>query len=193
MNNKRTITNTTKVVKENPLAYVFPLGAKGGIERQEKQGQDELVHSDVLPTKISPEDKKILEKAGVVFLHTNQDDKLFQTVELPKIWRILPTSHSMWSNLVDNKDRIRASIFYKASFYDREAFLRCTTRYTVQYFDTHFSAVDGDIVLFKGREWKNNPAGGIVHDGSFSASREDCEKYLTTYYPNWRNPAAYWE
>jgi hypothetical protein len=45
-------------------------------------------------------------------------------VSLPPGWKVVPTDHSMWSDLVDAKGEKRASIFYKAAFYDRDAFIR---------------------------------------------------------------------
>ncbi len=48
-------------------------------------------------------------------------DHLFYDVTLPEGWKITPTEHPMWSNLVNNKGKIIANVFYKAAFYDRGA------------------------------------------------------------------------
>jgi hypothetical protein len=56
-----------------------------------------------------------------------------RSVKLPEGWHIKATDHSMWSNLVDDKGRNRASIFYKAAFYDREAFLSFNRRFSMSY------------------------------------------------------------
>ena len=58
-------------------------------------------------------------------------DDLFMEVELPTGWSLKRTDHSMWSNLIDNKGRERASIFYKAAFYDRDAFINFNRRFHI--------------------------------------------------------------
>ena len=51
------------------------------------------------------------------------DDPLFVDAQLPDGWRVEATDHSMWSNLLDDQGMVRGSIFYKAAFYDRDAFM----------------------------------------------------------------------
>lgn len=101
----------------------------GLIERQEEQGQQSFVGSDTLPMDLGnvflpgePDGKAILEAAGVKFLGPVEGDDLFQYVELPDGWKKEATDHSMWSKLLDAEGNERASIFYKAAFYDRNAF-----------------------------------------------------------------------
>ena len=91
------------------------------IERQEKRGQDALVRSQVLPIKCLRCSREQIEELGVVF--GEPVDDLFINVTLPDGWEVRPTDHSMWSELVDDEDTVRASIFYKAAFYDRDAFI----------------------------------------------------------------------
>lgn len=114
------ITNT-----EQKERYPWVLGNNPkAIEAQEERGQRELANSNVLPQSIALEDKKLLESMGIVFGQKLPDDPLFCEAELPTGWKIIPTEHSMWSDLVNNKGKKIASIFYKAAFYDRCAFLR---------------------------------------------------------------------
>lgn len=118
----------------NALAAASP----GGIEAQEAQGQRDLCSSGRIPIKIhatqefiktlkanDAKDKSAgqlqLESLGIKIL--GKADNLFYNVELPKGWAIKPTDHSMWSDLVDDQGIVRASIFYKAAFYDMDAFL----------------------------------------------------------------------
>lgn len=96
----------------------------GAIEASEARGQRELVASTQLPVEMSREDRAKLEAAGVKLGKPLPDDGLFCNAELPKGWRLQPTDHSMWSKLIDAEGNERASIFYKAAFYDRRAFLR---------------------------------------------------------------------
>lgn len=54
-------------------------------------------------------------------VEASKSGDLFFDVRLPEGWRIEPTEHSMYTNLVDANGWVRASIFYKAAFYDRKA------------------------------------------------------------------------
>ena len=113
-------------MKENdPFAMLIEAMAVGSsqvIPNQEARGQSALVNSSVLPKKMRPSNaKETLEKLGVVF--GDEYDDLFVNATLPDGWRKVATDHSMWSNLVDNSGKEIASIFYKAAFYDRDAFL----------------------------------------------------------------------
>lgn len=91
----------------------------GGIEAQEAQGQKNFLASESIPIQCPKEE---LEKLGFVF--GEPVDDLFIKCKLPDGWKIEATDHSMWSTILDNKGKERASIFYKAAFYDRSAFLR---------------------------------------------------------------------
>jgi len=117
-----------KVRKEDGLdLFMRALGTNDGgraIMDQESAGQQSFVSSDTLPTDLRG--KEILEAAGVKFLGVVEDDDMFQYVELPDGWKKVPTDHSMWSNLVDEQGRVRASIFYKGAFYDRSAHASAT-------------------------------------------------------------------
>jgi len=118
------ITDTTK----NPNPEWLGGGNPGAIEAQETAGQRELVNSSQLPIKVnSPYGIDIREKyqsMGILILDRKKDDDaLFYDVILPKDWKLTATDHSMWSNLIDDEGKIRANIFYKAAFYDRDAFI----------------------------------------------------------------------
>ena len=114
------ITNTANSSPFVNLLTALP----GGIEAQERRGQHELVNSTNLPTDCSPEDQAKLEAAGVVFGAVVPDDDIFREATLPQGWQLKATEHSMWSELVDQEGAVRASVFYKAAFYDRSAFMR---------------------------------------------------------------------
>lgn len=103
-------------------------GNPQAIKDQEARGQKELVDStnqtlQILPTNMPLEAREYLEKNGVEFIGEIPDDDMFQHVKLPEGWEIRSTDHSMWTELVANGEKV-ASIFYKAAFYDRSAFLR---------------------------------------------------------------------
>lgn len=97
---------------ENFRAAVTP----GGIERQEAEGQRIFVASEVLPIDCPQSE---LEALGFKF--GEPVDDLFVAVQFPDGWKKKATDHSMWSELIDPEGKVRASIFYKAAFYDRKA------------------------------------------------------------------------
>ncbi len=106
----------------------------GAIVGQEARSQRDLCNSATLPIKYGDgnnkeEYMKELEKLGIQV--TGTEDDLFYNVVLPEGWKIEPTDHYLWSHLVDAKGRKRASIFYKAAFYDRDAFLRFERRFSI--------------------------------------------------------------
>lgn len=117
------IHNTTK---EPRFEWLFG-GNPAAIEAQEAQGQKELVASSQLPAKVNhPYGTTAAEQyaaLGIRIIGQSKGDNMFLDVELPSGWTIEPTSHPMWSHLVDNNGKKVASIFYKAAFYDREAFI----------------------------------------------------------------------
>lgn len=119
--------NTQRIAEQHPIMVLAEAMGSGGmnsmVERQEAQGQRELVTDDTLPVDMNQECKSKLEDAGVVFGDTVAGDRLFRLCKLPAGWKKVATDHSMWSDLVDDQGVKRASIFYKAAFYDRRASL----------------------------------------------------------------------
>lgn len=96
------------------------------IEEQESAGQDDLVSSEMLPTKAQPSDAEY-EAIGITFGEPDPSDPLFRQATLPSGWRKVRTDHSMWSKILDEHGRERISVFYKAAFYDRDAFMNLGT------------------------------------------------------------------
>jgi len=96
----------------------------GGIETQEELGNVQLREECWFPKNImhSPKSHADLEKEwGVKFEDKGND--IFYDVLLPEGWSIKPSKGNphYWSNVVDANGMIRASIFYKAAFYDRSS------------------------------------------------------------------------
>ncbi len=202
---KRAPKNTARLTPDDALGVVMDallVGTNDALEFQEAQGQRELVNSTTLPTdmgRVSKYNAKaILEAAGVKFGSVVKGDPMFQYVELPAGWKKVPTDHSMWSNLVDDKGRVRAAIFYKAAFYDRSAHMRLDTRYGVA-FDYNRSEKEGvgvsnvtdcGQVIFstepiptnKERSWETS-----------EVTNQLAVEWLDAHYPDWRNPGAYWD
>lgn len=125
---KDRLMNLPAPVETTTETGVHPEWVMGGnpraIEAQEAQGQRDLVANTQLPMDCPPDLKAELERAGVIFGAQTPGDRLFCSVTLPKGWKKKATEHSMWSDLLDDKDVKVAAIFYKAAFYDRSAFMR---------------------------------------------------------------------
>lgn len=177
----------------DPLAIFVGMMMRGTddyIKSQEASGQMSLCASDTLPTRGN---RQALEAAGVRFLDVVPNDDIFTFVELPRGWSKRATDHSLWTDLLDEKGRKRASIFYKAAFYDRDAHFSASTRYVVssRYDETtrryKDEVRDGERVLFES-EWFS------LDDYELGrAQREKCVTWLTERFPDWRDVAAYWD
>lgn len=185
-----------------PLEAIIEKNPGDAIVAQEARGQTSFVGSDTLPLKMRRDnDKEILEAAGVKFLSPVENDKLFQYVELPAGWKKFPTDHSMWSNLVDDKGRVRATIFYKAAFYDRNAFMSTSTRFEIASdYDKRESegvsvanVLDGGKVVHTTNPRKIPKERNDKYLAVSKATTKDAENWLTKNYPDWRNPGAYWD
>jgi hypothetical protein len=89
----------------------------GEILAAEAAGQREVVTTDRMPVKAPwPE------LAELGFVRGKQIDDLFTHATLPKGWSREGSDHSMWSYITDERGIRRVAIFYKAAFYDRDAF-----------------------------------------------------------------------
>lgn len=125
------VTNTTEEAKNSPIVGLVNAM---NIEAQEQAGQRQLVNSCQLPSKWNHKNwatlKEQYTKMGIKVIETSKgDDTLFMDVELPNGWKKKGTDHSMWNELLDDKGRVRASIFYKAAFYDRDAHINFDRRF----------------------------------------------------------------
>lgn len=184
---------------ENLLTAMMP----GGIEAQEARGQKEFVRSTVLPKRFNYCSREQFESMGIVFADDDDDDDLFINCLLPAGWKKEPTGHSMWSNLVDDKGRKRASIFYKAAFYDRDAFIGITSRFNVQmaFYDSDGNTAEGRpatlgfIATDCGEEvFCSGKMGYEEHDEEKQNQlKQTCVDWLKERYPNWEDPLTYWE
>jgi hypothetical protein len=124
MANKPQVTNTTDQAEQ--LAFLAAVRAgvsSSAVEAQEARGQRELVASDQIPVLLRNCTEADLTALGFVLGERNDDDPLFRDATLPAGWSKQPTSHSMWSEIVDDRGVVRFNVFYKAAFYDRKAFL----------------------------------------------------------------------
>lgn len=121
----REVYNTKDEIQTFPELMLLEMsssrGVGGAIEAQEAQGQRSFVNSTQIPIdgNYTKDYQKQLKALG--FVLGEPTDDLFMQAELPEGWKKEASDHSMWSYIVDDKGRRRASIFYKAAFYDRSA------------------------------------------------------------------------
>lgn len=206
------------------------------IERQEKRGQSDIVNNKRLPKKMNEnnvpreifwcgttndmnyEDKRKIidqnifeytqkqyERIGIEII--DEYDDLFWNVRLPEGWEIKATNHTMWNELIDNKGRKRASFFYKAAFYDRNAFINFETRFHLNVTHTADPSEDYDI-------WKKSDLQGTIKDGDIIIAQTRCvpatedyreedkiekelwaelETFMKDHWPEYENVHAYWD
>lgn len=186
----------------NDLLNLFVAAVPGGIEAQEAQGQREFVRAETLPIKCLYCERKQIEAMGIVY--GEPVDDLFVKVQLPEGWRKERTDHSMWSNLLDAKGRKRASIFYKAAFYDLDAHIGLNAFHTI---DTEFLAEDGFRIEYGEHAYVQyvvKDADGkacftserLPEDHGYMESdkvRAQCKEWLNEHRPQWGDPLAYWD
>ncbi len=181
--------------------------SNGSIERQEAQGQHDLVASTQLPVKGTKDKEEMWAKMGIELGPLRPDD-IFRDAVLPPGWELKATYHHMWSDLVDANGMPRAGIFYKAAFYDRRAHVRLNRRFSyTQDYDTPATvvcwvvtdrciktplySVQFDVpsrmkqfqehyAKIRSLEQEHGNAGG-------------CRSWLKKHYPNYEDPTEYWE
>ncbi len=189
------VTDTSK----NPhIDWLFG-GNPNAIYAQEAQGQKELVASSQLPKKlIYHEDRQLTcsqfyERIGISVLPDNTDD-IFFTVQLPAGWCLSPTDHSMWNSLIDNKGRKRASIFYKAAFYDRNSHIMPECRYQCR---SEWSTEDRDLSLQIIMDTGTGEELYRTNYGEKGKWGDDVQKeaatWLVNHFPDYKDCFAYWD
>ena len=146
------------------------------------------------------------ERMGIKII--DKFDDLLYSVELPEGWEIRATDNSMWNYLIDNKGRTRASFFYKAAFYDRDAFINFCHRYhfSVLPFDEYKSKATYEERKFK--PWKLHLMDSDVSikvlieftpttDDEYYKVDDTLAKigraYLDENYPGWEDINSYWD
>ena len=172
---------------ENALIAATP----GGIGRQEAEGQRTLVASTMLPKVIHGATRERLTALGFKF-GADVDD-LFLECELPAGWTKVATDHSMHSDVLDEQGRCRASIFYKAAFYDRSAHMRMSRRFRVESCREGRSENTYNVAVTDcGKVIKDFGDVGQMEFAARDALERDANSWLTEQYPDWNSPLTYW-
>ena len=162
-------------------APAFPGGPGFGpyIEAQEKQGQRELVESTDLPSRLNGGSDDDFIALGFAFGEPHARDPLFRPATLPEGWRREGSGHAMWSYILDEKGRQRVSIFYKAAFYDRDAFMSLVGPYAVFteliYGDAEPTSIpiDERLTVEMAREYLDRERAEAVRYGELGLDRGD--------------------
>jgi hypothetical protein len=152
------IDNTTKRMQDPAEKMALLVegmvtgSASSFIERQERDGQRQLVTSDRLPADCG--DHAPWLALGFTFGDPDPSDPLFMPATLPPGWTRQATDHSMGSVIVDELGRERVSIFYKAAFYDRSAHMSLVG---LSWYVTKAVEYDGPAIIFDD-EWATTEA-----------------------------------
>lgn len=196
--------------KDDPqdLLIEAMVAPEGVIERSEKRGQTALVSSEVLPRICNVGYREELKQMGIVF--GDYADDMFIYATLPEGWKKEATDHSMWSKLFDDQGRERASIFYKAAFYDRSAFITVSRRFNyscvpvggwenVNHRTEEWTGVvlDSEKVIWRTEPIEPQPSsvdGGLL---DWYKKKDDlanqAKAWLDENYSDWENRLAYWD
>lgn len=173
---------------------VLAKAGTGAIERSEAEGQRQLVSNfTALPRRM---DRAAADAFGFVF-GENVDD-LFVNVVPPPGWRLEATTHPMHSDIFDEHGRRRGGVFYKASFYDRNAHGNWSTRYRIE--DEYSSEYDTVAVkavdTATGEVLVSEPVVADENVERWNRADEPQARvvaWLTERYPDYESVTAYWD
>ncbi len=162
------------------------------IKSQELNGQLDVLSMKLIPRSVGyPATQETIERMGIKITGTLND--LFFTCEFPEGWKIVPSDGPMWTYLIDKSGNQRASIFYKAAFYDTDAFIKVNSRYGIDMYHQFDPGTYSTVITDKGE------CSEIVHtrsvddvEGYSVGFRMACDR-LDQMYLDWRDPSAYWE
>lgn len=178
------MTGPENTTQRDPMIHLLGSmsdGTSGYIEGMEAAGQQQLVHSDSLPTEADGDESYLA--LGFSFGPADAGDSLFRPATLPSGWKKTGSDHSMWSYVVDDLGRRRVAIFYKAAFYDRNAFMRLETVRGYAYTLAH----SGDVPVFDA-EWCTREA----FTTALAAIRSDAAERRELYLGKLDDPRVPW-
>jgi hypothetical protein len=178
------------------LAAAMGGGAERAFDEAQRAGQGELVAARAenvlsLPTALR-DPRELFEAMGLVFGETPKDDPMFTPTTVPEGWSV-----------VDDRGRPRASIFYKAAFWDREAFMRVLSRFRIERDYESADARDRSVTRMRVYdaalpgyihtvEGQNHTHGEYDHelDVTLLAS---AETWLSAHHPTWKQRGGGWD
>ena len=123
------MNNQPRRPKEDPQELITSIMAAGDpskfLDAHERNGQSYILQGNVLPVTAAYstlDSEAVLKEAGVKFGEVVKDNPHFRHIELPPGWKMEAGEHTMWTHLVDESGRRRASIFYKDEVLIQEAY-----------------------------------------------------------------------
>lgn len=180
------------------LGETLLMGPVGLAERQELRGQQSLTNSTCLPIKGS--EITAFTAMGVKFIKPDDDtarDDLFRTAILPDGWTKRPTDHSMWSELVDDRGRVRGMIFYKASTHDRQAKMHIVAFFNITTYDSEPPNIRGTVTAGGTIVHQTPPLGADcppeAESPLYEEVRNAAEAWVKEHYPEYEDVMAYWD
>lgn len=204
------------MMKPNPIDEMLGLPAGAGllyldikmsgltpaqaIENQERNGQAEAIYGSKLPIDGTLENRDKWEALGFIF--GEDEDELFVHVQMPQGWKLIkdPESDCRHSLLLDEQERIRGRMFYKAAFYDMKASIFLKRRFTIN----RYASGNSDTMLVTVLDNSVTPPTVIMQSAEIElpndVSRFETEQKmidtmeakLIELYPDYDNPVAYW-
>lgn len=123
-------------------------------------------------------------------------DSVFRIAEWPEGWKVKSTPSSMWSDIIDNKQQRRASIFYKNLFSYQEAYIRLNPRFVLKIEPISYNTYD-----FDSKEWLpcilDNANGNIrryilCDPMTHNEASDQLYGWMNLHRPYWRNEIDYW-
>ena len=97
-------------------------GLVGDLNLANERGAANFRREDVLPAKLRGVTVEELKELGFEVGELVDGDPLFRQAKLPESWTKDAGNH-YWTYILDEKGTQRFSVFYKAAFYDRDAFM----------------------------------------------------------------------
>ena len=182
-----------KAALRGDIANMLVASTPGGIERQEAEGQRALCENSQLPKEIRGATREQLTAIGFKF--GADVDELFVACELPAGWKLKATEHSMHNDLLDDKGRRRAGIFYKAAFYDRKASMSMSPRYWISSHGDG-STSGHSTVQIKDQDTTLRNCGEYERRNGYAFADElekEAKAWLDAQFPSWRDPLAHWD
>lgn len=199
-------------LKNQDYKNFFVAATDGGIENQEAEGQQDFCNKSQLPIDGTMRNKDKWEALGFKF--GEMVDDIFVSVDMPQGWRFSATEHSMHNDLLDDKGRKRASVFYKAAFYDRNAHVSLVCRFGLGYRPVggwadysdvrngweayvYDNSCDSNAFVTQPTLGESRDAERKVYNEKVETQRrervEEAQAWLDSRYPDYKNPLAYWD
>ena len=177
-------------------------GEQNVIENMEAEGQQEAIRRTLLARRMYPSQAD-WESLGFTFIDIPDDSVMYQA-ELPEGWSIEATSHQMHSNILDANGHKRGSMFYKASFYDRNASMSLERRYNIhrRYLDEEgrtfevYFGTETEAIFVAGKVVKPKNGTEAEIDAAYKTAeqlQQFAVAWANEHYPDWENVHAYWD